>query len=91
MFRALKFMNGGEQVEYKHFNTLTQAYMWLVPDTQTQEQERWHIKMLPPVRREFEEWNLNVVTVGWNELNEEYEQTRYIQRVDAWNDDLPRF
>ena len=90
MFRALKMINGGEQVEYKHFNTLNAAYTWLIPDNQTQEEERWHIKMLPAIRREIEEWNLNVITIGWNEL-EAREETRYIQRVDMWNDDLPRF
>jgi hypothetical protein len=90
MFRALKMINGGEQVEYKHFNTLNAAYTWLIPDNQMQEEERWHIKMLPAIRREIEEWNLNVITIGWNEL-EAREETRYIQRVDMWNDDLPRF
>ncbi len=91
MFRALKFMNGGEQVEYKHFNTLSQAYAWLTPNNQAQEEERWHIKMLPAVRREFEEWNLNIITIGWNEMNDDREETRYIQRVEMWNDNLPRF
>lgn len=90
MFRALKFMNGGEQVEYKHFNTLNAAYEWLIPNNQQQYDERWHIKMLHAVRREFEEWNLTVVTIGWNELNDA-EETRYIQRVEMWNDELPRF
>jgi hypothetical protein len=90
MYRALKMFNGGEQVEYRHFNTLTAAYEWLIPNNQTQEEERWHLKLLPAIRREFEDWNMTVVTMGWNEL-ENNEQTRYIQRVDMWNDYLPRF
>jgi hypothetical protein len=90
MFRAIKMINGGEHVEFRNFNTLNAAYEWLTPNNQRQEEERWHLKLLYAVRREFEEWNLNVVTIGWNEL-EDSEETRYIQRVDAWNDDLPRF
>lgn len=90
MFRALKMINGGEEVEFKNFNTLNAAYEWLIPNNQTQEEERWHIKMLPAIRREIEEWNLNVITLGWNEL-EAREETRYIQRIDMWTDALPRF
>jgi hypothetical protein len=90
MYRAIKMINGGEQVEYKHFNTINAAYDWLIPTNTQQEEERWHLKLLPAVCREFVDWNATVVTMGWNE-QENNEQTRYIQRVDMWNDYLPRF
>jgi hypothetical protein len=89
MFRAIKMFNGGEEVEYRHFDALNAAYEWLTPSNQRQEQERWHLKMFNAVRREIDAWNLNVVTVGWNEQNAE--ETCYIQRVQAWNDALPHF
>ena len=90
MYRALKMVNGGEEAEFRHFNTLNTAYEWLIPRNERQMEEGWHIRLLHAVCREFEEWNASVVTIGWNEVTNR-EETRYIQYVDAWDDALPQF
>ena len=90
MYRAIKVFNGGESIEYTHYNGLNSAYESLVPEVYTQQDERWHIKLLPAVRREFEEYHASVITIGWNEL-ETGGETRYIQYVDTWKDALPSF
>lgn len=95
-YRALKYTNGGETVEFRHFHSLNAAYTWLVPINAIQEAERWHIKLLPAVSYLFDTFmnrtgNLtrHVEIVGWNEM--EPETTIYIQTVDAWDDALPSF
>jgi hypothetical protein len=90
MYRALKMINGGEEAEFRHFTTLEAAYIWLTPTNEEQHDEGWHIKLLPAVRRELEDWNSRMSVFGWNEL-ENREETRYIQFVDAWDSPLPRF
>jgi hypothetical protein len=96
MYRAIKYTDGGEAVEFRHFNTLNAAYTWLVPANAVQQEERWHIKLLPPLMRAFEtvmnragRMEGHVEVVGWNEMEEE--TTVYIQTVEAWDDALPNF
>ncbi len=95
-YRALKYTNGGEEVVFRNFRYLNEAYAWLVPINAVQEAERWHIKLLPPLMRVFEtvmnrdgRMEGHTEVVGWNELEEE--TTIYIQTVDAWDDALPNF
>jgi hypothetical protein len=90
MYRALRMINGGEETEFRHFNTLNAAYEWIVPDNNQVQVERWHIKLLHAVRRELEDWHSRVSVIGWNEL-EDHEETRYIQIVDTWDSPLPHF
>lgn len=95
-YRALKYTNGGEEVEFRHFNCINAAYKWLVPTLPIQSSEKWHIKLLPALIHAFE-MDMNTYgrikghleVVGWNEMVEE--TTLYIQTVDAWDDALPNF
>ena len=95
-YRALKYTNGGETVEFRHFHSLNNAYDWLIPINDIQANERWHIKLLQPVVRAFDTWanqhgshiGLTEV-VGWNEMDPE--TTIYIQTVAAWDTALPNF
>jgi hypothetical protein len=91
MYRAIKLFNFGQEVAFRHFTTLDDAYTWLLPNNARQEEERWHIKLKYAVRREFDNDNVqtSIVTVGWNE--EENNEIQYIQRVEMWSDALPRF
>jgi hypothetical protein len=95
MYRAIKYTDGGEAVEFRHFNTLNAAYTWLVPSIAVQQEERWHIKLLTAVIRCFEgmmnraDMPNHAEIVGWNEMQPE--TTIYIQTVQAWDDALPRF
>jgi hypothetical protein len=92
----MKYTNGGEEVEFRHFRFLNEAYAWLMPTNATQEAERWHIKLFPALTRAFE-MAMNrsgsmvghMEVVGWNEMDPE--KTVYIQTVDAWDDALPNF
>ena len=95
-YRALKYTNGGEEVVFRNFRYLNEAYAWILPANAVQEAERWHIKLLPPLSRAFEtvmnragRMEGHVEVVGWNEMEEE--TTVYIQTVEAWDDALPRF
>jgi hypothetical protein len=95
-YRALKYTNGGEEVEFRHFQSLNAAYTSLIPINDIQENERWHIKMLQPVVRAFDTWanqHGSVIglteVIGWNELD--LETTIYIQSVASWDSALPRF
>ena len=95
-YRALKYTNGGEEVEFRHFQNLNTAYNWLMPTNAAQEAERWHIKMIQPVVRAFDTWmnqhgNMIGLTevIGWNEMDPE--TTIYIQTVATWDSALPNF
>ena len=95
-YRALKYTNGGEEVEFRHFQSLNNAYDWLIPINDIQANERWHIKMIQPVVRAFDTWTNQhgspiglTEVIGWNEL--ENETTIYIQTVTAWDSALPNF
>ncbi len=95
-YRALKYTNGGEEVTFRNFILLENAYNCLMPSPETQQQERWHIKMLPPVMHLFNNWMNNHggqgthwEVIGWNELDPE--TTIYIQTVQSWDSALPQF
>lgn len=91
LYRALRIYNGGEKTEFAHFHLLKQAYDWLVPSPLMQEEERWHIKLLPVIRQDFEANGVETVHVGFNELLNSSECSLYIQTVTAYDDPLPRF
>jgi hypothetical protein len=88
MYRAIKTINGSEHIEFKHFDTVRESYVWLVPTLQVQEQEGWHLKLLWLVVQELD----NVISpyyvqVGNNLLN--HETSLYIQKVNNQDDHLP--
>ncbi len=91
MYRAIRMFNGGEDQRFKHFDSLVEAYTWLIPSLQDQEDERWHIKLLPAIRQDMEERNFKIVTVGFNEMQNSRECTLYIQIVKDYQDDTPKF
>ncbi len=92
MFRAIRSFNGGQRVEYCHFNSLLEAYRWLLPPLTVQEEERWHIKLVWQVSADMEslvqnsKW-LSRVSVGYNEGNSQ--TFTYIQHVCDYNTSLP--
>lgn len=87
MYRAIKSFNGGEEVEYRHFNTLRDAYIWLQPSQWRQERELWHLKLMLAVIDDLGRNSLGYTAVGWNEDSKQ--QYLYIQKVQRWNDGLP--
>ena len=91
MYRAIRMYNGGEKAEFAHFHLLEQAYTWLKPSIIMQYEERWHIKVLPVIRQDFETYSLQYVHVGFNELLNSSECSLYIQIVQNYDDPLPRF
>ena len=91
LYRAIRMYNGGEKTEFAHFHLLQQAYEWLMPSLSIQEQERWHIKVLPVIRQEFETYNPNYLHIGFNSLRDSSECSLYIQIVQEWDTPLPRF
>jgi len=95
-YRALKYTNGGEEVEFRHFQSLNDAYTWLIPINTIQRNELWHIKMLPLIVCAFDTWanqHGSVIglteSIGWNEMDPE--TTIYIQSVASWDSATPRF
>lgn len=92
MFRAIRSFNGGKSVEFSHFNTLMEAYRWLLPSLIVQQEERWHIKLVWQVSTDMDElvqnkkW-LSRVSVGYNEGNSQ--TFTYIQHVVDYNSTLP--
>ena len=93
LYRALRMYNGGEKVEFAHFQTIKKAYDWLIPTIQKQHQERWHIKVLPVIQQTFETEKPipTYISIGFNELLNSDECTVYIQLVDHYDDPLPNF
>lgn len=91
MFRAIRSFNGGQRVEFNHFNSIVEAYRWLLPSLDVQQGERWHIKLVWSVSEEMapfvdnHKW-LSRVSVGYNEANT---QATYIQHVYHYNTQLP--
>jgi hypothetical protein len=91
MYRVIRMFNGGQRQDIDHFNTLSEAYKWLLPTNTVQEQERWHIKLLPAIRRDFEEYRFVTVTMGFNEMLNLQECTLYIQIVEDFQSNHPKF
>lgn len=94
MYRAIRVYGGGQRKELNHFHLLEQAYEWLLPSLDQQKEERWHIKVLPSVRQDFEKDGFQYTLVGENEcISSTNECSLYIQIVsnDTYDDPLPRF
>jgi hypothetical protein len=94
-YRAIKMKNGGEEVEFRHFETLVGAYTWLIPSEEVYDCEHWSLKPYPEVLDLCKKWDTSkgqdciMELVGWNEM--EKETSVYIQRVSNWQDALPKF
>lgn len=91
MYRAIKSINGGEEVEFRHFNCLENAYHWLQPSSWRQKQDLWHLKMLHAVKADFEANKApnGYEMIGYDEVKDK-PMFIYIQRVERWNDALPQ-
>lgn len=93
MYRAIKVQDGGVEVTYKHFDSITDAYKYFLPSVEDQKQDSWHIKLLWSVLEEFKaEPNWPMQKIGWNEVkNPEMDSiyTLYIQKVDHIDDPMP--
>ena len=91
MFRGIKSINGGEEVEFRQFKSLEDAYHWLQPTPWRQMQDSWHLKMLHAIRADFE---ANKAPNGYEVVGYDEVQSKptflYIQRINAWNDALPQ-
>jgi hypothetical protein len=86
MYRAIRTINGSEHVEFKHFDSVRDAYVWLVPSIQIQNIEQWNLKLLCVIIDELRT-SLPYVHVGNNVL--ENETSLYIQRVSEQDNPLP--
>jgi RNAse (barnase) inhibitor barstar len=87
-YRAIRTINGSEHIEFKHFDTLKDAYKWLIPTLQIQEHEGWHLKVLWVVVQELGNTNPPFyITLGNNVLN--HQTSLYIQKVNQQDDHLP--
>ena len=91
MYRAIKSTNGGEEVEFRHFNSLENAYYWLQPAQWRQMRDNWHLKMLHAVKVDFEanKARNGYEMIGYDEVQDK-PMFLYIQRIEAWNDALPQ-
>ena len=91
-YRAIRWMNDGESFDIHHFSSIVDAYKWLVPPSDIQEKERWHVRLLWTVIEDFNGYENYIKNIGHNEpLNpEEFPITRlYIQQVDTIQFPLP--
>ena len=87
-YRAIRTINGSEHIEFKHFDTVKDAYKWLVPSLQVQEDEMWHLKVLWVVVQELDNTAVPFyINVGTNVLN--HQTSLYIQKVNEQDDHLP--
>jgi hypothetical protein len=91
MYRAIRMFNGGEQVKFTHFMRLEPAYRWLEPSLERQVNDKWHIKVYPEIFDVFVKKGSTLEMIGYNERDDSYEETTYIQVVVTWNDALPHF
>jgi hypothetical protein len=90
MYRAIKSINGGEEVEGRHFNSLSDAYYWLQPALWRQMRDSWHLKMLHAVKVDFEANKApnGYEMIGYDEVQEK-PMFLYIQRVQHFSDPWP--
>ena len=82
----------GKTFQIRHFDSITDAYKWLIPSLEIQEEERWHIRLLWAVVEDFRVYENSLEDVGHNDpLNpEQTPHTRlYIQKVQYMDEPLP--
>ncbi len=94
-YRAIKVTDGGAQVTYKHFTSITEAYKYFLPSLEDQRQDSWHIKLLWSVVEDFKcETDMKTTQkIGWNEVLNPEETTFYslfVQKVEHFDIPLPR-
>lgn len=93
-YRAIKRHNYGAHLEMQHFDTLRDAYMWLLPPLEQQASEGWHIRLLWVVISEFKKWNSTFEKVGYkpsNSIQEGDEEYLYIQKVNTYDEPIVKF
>lgn len=93
MYRAIKVMDGGVEVAFKHFDSITDAYKYFLPSLEDQKQDSWHIKLLWSVLEEFKtEPNWPTQKIAWNDVKNpetDMSYTLYIQKVEYMDDAMP--
>ena len=92
IYRAIRWMNEGDSFDIHHFSSIVDSYKWLVPSTETQQQERWHIRSLWTLIESFKEHEATIKIVGYNDPHnpEEFPTTHlYIQRVETIHAPIP--
>ena len=91
-YRAIRLINGGETTELTHYKEIRDAYVWTKPSDQEAEVDHWHLKFLWAILEEFHvDPATTLVRVGWSEPTQVYETSVYIQKVDHYDDPLPKF
>lgn len=86
-------MDGGKETHLNHFETLEEAYRWMKPTDNELIEERWHLMMFWALRDELQRFPNSSPRVGYTDiLNPEDHQIKdlYIQRVEHFDDPLPR-
>lgn len=99
LYRAIRYIEAdvgvdGVVLELCHFQTIHDAYHWLTPTLETQEQERWHLRGLQSVLSAFHEPNPSILLIGYNEpLNPEQSALikTFLQPVESSQSSLPTF
>ncbi len=97
LYRAIRHVDEetsyeGKMYQICHFESITDAYKWLIPSQEVQERERWHIRLLWSVIEDFKVYENTIEDVGHNEPRNP-EQTPparlYIQKVMHMDEPLP--
>ena len=87
MYRAIKFINDGMEVCYKHFDTIEEAFKYYLPSLDDQEADSWHIQVLWKVIETFaNDTELPFQRFGYTTvLNPETQSKNelFIQRVES--------
>jgi hypothetical protein len=96
-YRAIRIIHEDDGYEgttsvIRHFESLTDAYKWLIPSLDVQEKERWHIRLLRAVIEDLKMYETPIEDIGHNEpLNPEQTPLThlYIQKVEVMDSPLP--
>ena len=78
----------------KHFDSVRDAYEWVIPSLDSQKQDQWHICVLWSVIEDLKVCETTIKQVGYNDPQnpEKTPLTRlYIQKVDHTTSPLPLF
>lgn len=97
LYRAIRIIHEDDEYDGKtsvirHFDSLTDAYKWLIPSLDVQKKERWHIRLLGAVIENLKICETTIDDVGHNEpLNPEQTPLMhlYIQKVEVMDSPLP--